>query len=155
MNPSVSPLPMSAPPGGAFRRRLPAAGGALGVAWNLFGVAQWWKSLGAGADALMAGGLSRAQAELYLGLPAWMDVVFGVGVFAGLAGSAALLLRSRYAVPALGLSLFAYAVLFAGDALLGVFLVMPRQLAILSFVVGVAIGLLAVARLARASGAPR
>lgn len=137
------------------RSRLPLAAGLLGVAWNLFGVIQWALSLGATPESLMGGGLTRAQADLYLSLPPWMTLAFAVGVFGGLLGSVALLLRRRSAAPILGLSLTAYGVLFAGDAALGLFAAIPHQLAILSIVVAIAIALYAIARRTRAEGGLR
>lgn len=150
--PSLSARTSAGPASASPRRWIPitAAGG---VAWNLFGVYQWIHSLGANTERLMAGGLSRAQAELYLSLPAWMDVAFGIGVLGGLLGSAALLARRRVAVPVLGASLAAYAVLFAGDAGFGLFAAIPGQLAILCVVLLIAAGLFIAARQARASQA--
>ena len=148
MNVSTFATPAAARP---VRSRLLLSAGILGIAWNLFGVVQWALSLGATPESLMGGGLTRAQADLYLALPAWMTLAFAVGVFGGLFGSIALLLRSRRAVPILGVSLAAYLVLFAGDATLGLFAAIPQQLAILSLVVAIAIALSAVAWRTRAS----
>ncbi len=149
---SLSPaLPGPAPAGLGLRRTVPIAA-AVGIAWNLFGIAQWVSSLRADADSLMAGGLSRAQAELYLGLPTWMTVAFAVGVWGGLLGSGGLLLRRRGAQPLLALSLAAYALLFAGDLVFGLFGAMPGQLAVMSLVLLIAAGLLGVARRAQAGG---
>lgn len=143
------------------RERLPRVAvvsrvlGVLGVLWNAFGVWQWLSTRSADADALIASGLSRSQAELYLSLPAWMDAAFGLGVLAGLIGSLLLAGRRRAALPVLTASLFAYAALFAGDAAFGLFAVLPRQLAVLSVVMLIAVGLLLTARHARTAGALR
>ncbi|MGN6151238.1 MAG: hypothetical protein ACTHOH_04410 [Lysobacteraceae bacterium] len=131
--------------------RLLFAAGVLGIGWNLFGIVQWTLSLGATPESLMGGGLTRAQADLYLALPVWMTLAFAVGVFGGLLGSIALLLRSRHAVPILGVSLVAYLVLFAGDAALGLFTAIPHQLPILSLVVAIAVALSAIAWHTRAA----
>jgi len=147
---TISTFATPAAPGPARSRLLPAAG-LLGIGWNLFGVVQWVLSLGATPESLMGGGLTRAQADLYLALPAWMTLAFAVGVFGGLLGSVALLLRSRRAVPILGASLVAYLVLFAGDAALGLFAAIPHQLPILSLVVAIAVALSAIAWRTRAS----
>lgn len=143
MNLTLAHPAAAAPARGA---RLLAAAALAGIAWNAFGVVQWLKTESATLDSLTAGGLSPAQAALYLILPAWISVAFAVGVGAGLAGSVALLLRRhRHALVLLSLSLLAYAVLFAGDAWLGLFAAIPGQMAIPSVVVLIAIGLWALA----------
>lgn len=120
----------------------------FGVLWNAYGIYQFAASFSQTTNSLMRSGLSPMQADLYLALPAWMDVAFGTGVFAGLAGSAALLLGRAASISLLGLSLVAYLVLFAGDAYYGLFAI-PSQLAILSFVVAVAVALFGTALQAR------
>ncbi len=135
----------------AWRRLLPVVG-ALGAAWNLFGIVQWLASLGGTAESLMAGGLTLMQAEAYLALPTWMNVVFAVSVFGGFAGSVALSLRHRVALPILAFSLGTYGILFAGDAWFGIFAAIPGQLAILLVVIAIAIALFFVARTAAARG---
>jgi hypothetical protein len=133
--------------GGALR--LAAAGG---IAWNLFGSWQFAASFGATPDILMARGMSEAQAALYAALPAWMDLVFALGVFGGLIGSIALAARRRVALPVLAVSLVAYVLLFGGDAAYGVFDAIPGQLAVLSAVVAIAAALGAAAVFARHRG---
>ena len=135
--------------------RLPAwlrATAALGILWNAYGVAQYASSWTQTPQSLMAAGMTAAQAEIYLGLPPWMGLVFAIGVFAGLLGSVALALRRGIAVPVFALSLVGYICLFAGDVWYGVFTHIPAQLAILAFVVVVAAGLLGAARAAAARG---
>ena len=130
--------------------RLPAwlrATAALGILWNAYGVAQYASSWTQTPQSLMAAGMTAVQAEIYLGLPPWMGLVF-----AGLLGSVALALRRGIAVPVFALSLVGYICLFAGDVWYGVFTHIPAQLAILAFVVVVAAGLLGAARAAAARG---
>jgi hypothetical protein len=117
----------------------------LGAAWNVFGIVQFAKSLVRNRESLMAGGMTAAQAELVAALPFWMTLAFAVGVFGGLAGSVLLGLRRRAARPVLAVSLLAYALLFAGDAMHGVFAALPSQLAILSLVVLIAAALSVIA----------
>ena len=124
----------------------------LGVLWNLYGVYQYIGSFSATAERLMTAGMTEAQAELYLQLPVWMTVAFGFGVFCGLLGSGLLLMQNKLATPVLWVSLVGYVVLFAGDAYFGVFANIPAQLAILAFVVAVALALLWVARRVDAYG---
>jgi hypothetical protein len=120
----------------------------LGSLWNIYGVVQFAGTFTTAGQAAMTAGMSPEQAAIYLGLPAWIGVVFAFGVFGGLAGSIALALRWRIAVPVLAASLVGYVLLFAGDAGYGVFAAMPGRLAILAVVVLIAAGLFWTARIA-------
>lgn len=122
---------------------------AFGVLWNLYGISQFIGSLTPAGRSAMAAGMTAAQAQVYFSLPGWMTVVFAIGVFGGLLGSLALLARRAAALPLLAVSLAGYIALFAGDLHFGVFDALPGQLAILAFVVVVAVALLATARAAR------
>ena len=119
----------------------------LGLAWNMFGVVQFMGTAMAPQEGLMMGGMTKAQADLYFGLPVWMNIAFAIGVFGGLLGSALLLLRRKQAVPVLAVSLAAYIVLYIGDITEGVFAIMgSEQVIILTSVVLIAVGLLWLAR---------
>ena len=98
--------------------RLAAIGGIL---WSAFGVFEFTTSATSDAAALMARGLTQAQAEMYATMPLWMQAAFGIATIGGVLGSLLLLLRRKLAVPVLGLSLIACVVLFIGDWALGVF----------------------------------
>ena len=100
----------------------------------------------------MTAGMTAEQAQLYLSLPIWITLVFAVGVFAGAAGSIALLLRKAVALPIFAISLIGYLLLFAGDVYYGVFNSIPEQLAILGLVVAIAAVLLGVTRFAQVRG---
>ena len=103
---------------------------------------------------LVAGGMTQAQAAVYAGLPVWMSAVFAIGTFGGAIGCVLLLARRRLSVPVLLASLLAYAALWAGDALFGVFTAFgPPQVVILSLVVAIALGLWWFARRLAARGA--
>jgi hypothetical protein len=78
-----------------------------------------------------------------------MTAVFAIGVFGGLLGSLALATRRAAALPVFAVSLVGYIGLFAGDVYFGILDAMPSQLAILAFVVVVAMALLATAWAAR------
>jgi hypothetical protein len=116
---------------------------AAALAWNVYGLWQFAKSLTHTPESLMAAGLTEAQALAYAGLPNWMTLVFAVGVIGGTLGCALLLARRRLAVPVLVASLAGYVVLFLGDWAHGLFAILPQQLAILSTVVAIAAGSLA------------
>lgn len=126
----------------------------FGIIWNVYGISQFVSGLTASGQSTMTMKMTAAQAELYLSLPIWMSIVFAVGVFGGLIGSVALLIRHRSAFPILSVSLFGYILLFAGDAIYGLFDAIPSQLAILTFVVFVAAALLFTAHKARHDGLP-
>ena len=92
----------------------------LAVLWNGFGVVQYLASTGLFGDPMAT--LDEAQRAAAAGIPGWVYAPFAIGTFAGLIGSAALLLRKRWAVPLLAISLAALAVLegwivFLSDAL--------------------------------------
>jgi hypothetical protein len=114
---------------------------ALGILWNAYGVYQFAGSFTPSGQAAMTAGMTAAQAALYLSLPAWISVVFAVGVFGGLAGSVLLARKRRAARTVLAASLVGYGLLFAGDAYHGVFAAIPAQLGILAIVVLVAAAL--------------
>lgn len=76
---------------------------ALAVAWNLFGVFVYVQQATLTPQAVQA--LPEAERALLLGRPAWATAAFAMGVFGGAAGSLLLLLRSRWALPVLALSL--------------------------------------------------
>lgn len=100
----------------------------------------------------MTAGMTASQSEIYLSLPAWINVVFAVGVFGGLVGSILLALRRRAARAVFAASLVGYALLFAGDAYHGVFAAIPSQLGILAVVVLIAAALFGASRLAGKRG---
>lgn len=145
MTSSASPLRHGA-------RQAPAwfwAVSGLGLVWNAYGLYQFAGSFSQTADRLMASGMTAAQAELYLGLPAWLSVAFGIGVLGGLAGCGLLLARRAAALPVLMASFLGYIGLFAGDVGHGVFAGIPAQLTILLVVLLVAAALLVTAWAAR------
>jgi hypothetical protein len=113
------------------------------LAWNVFGLWQFGGFLTQTEDSLMAQGMTEAQALAYNSLPAWMTLVFAVGVIGGTLGTALLVMRRRAAVPVLVVSLLGYIALFAGDWAHGLFDILPMQLAILTTVVAIAAGSLA------------
>lgn len=124
----------------------------LGVLWNAYGLHQFAGTFTVTGRAAMTAGMTAAQADVYLGLPAWISIAFAIGVVGGLVGSITLALRRWLAGPVLAASLGGYIVLFAGDTWHGVFAALPGQLAILALVVLMAAGLFAAARIADRRG---
>lgn len=118
-----------------------------GIVWNLFGALQFAGSVTATVPGLVDSGLTPEQAAVMTGTPAWMTLAFGLGVLGGLVGSVLLLLRHGLAMQVLGVSLIAYAALWLGDAIYGVFAALGTpQVIVLSIVVIIAAGLFAASR---------
>lgn len=140
--PLAAPCPLAA--------RIAAIAGLL---WSLFGAVQFAMQTFTDEAGLIAGGMTPEQAQLYAGLPVWMAAVFAIGTLGGTLGCVLLLARRKAAVAVLAISLAGYIVLWTGDALLGVFAVFGTpQVAVLSFVVAVAAGLLWLAQRLSAKG---
>jgi hypothetical protein len=92
--------------GGAPRSRTPVhlwIVGVLGLLWNAMGCFDYlatelrWEAY--------MGQFSEEQLAYFYGFPAWVVACWAVAVWGGLAGSAGLLLRRRWAVWAFGLSI--------------------------------------------------
>lgn len=127
-----------------------------GIGWNLFGVVQFARSLTQTREDLLAMGVTLEQAIVATSVPAWMNLAFAIGVSGGLLGSVLLLAQRRRAVPIFAASLVGYLVLFVGDVTEGVFAAFgPPQVAILTTVVAIAVGLLAWSYRLRERGALR
>ena len=75
------------------------------VAWNLIGVAMFFLQTRLGPEEIAA--LPEAQRTVYEAMPSWLAVFYGIAVFGGLGGSIGLLLRRRWAIPVLAVSLAA------------------------------------------------
>lgn len=81
----------------------------IAVLWNAFGVFQYLSSVGLFGDPMA--GMTAEQRAAADSIPPAIIGAFALGTFAGLIGSLGLLLRKRWAVPALVLSLLALVVL--------------------------------------------
>lgn len=75
----------------------------LAVVWNLMGVMAYVMHVTVSAQTLAS--MGEAERLLYETTPAWVIAAFAIAVFAGTAGSIALLLRQRWAIAAFALSL--------------------------------------------------
>lgn len=125
----------------------------LVVVWMLFGVLAF--IMDPLTDEAALAQMGEAQRELFEARPGWLFVVYGVAVFAGLAGAVGLLMRRRFAVPAFAVSLvfvvvqFFY-VLFVMDAIgrIGAAEAVPFPLVIM----GIGIGCLWLSLHARSRG---
>jgi hypothetical protein len=123
-----------------------------GLLWNLLGCLALFADLRLTADDLAA--MPQAQQVLYAARPAWAVSATAVAVLGGVLGCVGLLLRRRWAFPVLVLSLLgivvqdiALFVLVDGAALAG-----PVVVAMQALVLAIGIGLVVLARHARARG---
>lgn len=79
--------------------------GVASLLWNAFGGYDFVMSLTQGETYWRASGMTDAMIAYYNAMPTWMYVPWVLGVWGAVAGSVLLLLRSRFAVHALALSL--------------------------------------------------
>ena len=77
----------------------------LALLWNLVGVAMFFLHTRMAPEQIPA--LPEAQRMVYAAMPAWLDIAYGIAVFAGVFGAVGLLLRRRWAVWLLAVSLLA------------------------------------------------
>lgn len=122
----------------------------LGFAWNLFGALQFVRSLTATEVGLIASGMTPEQASVMTGFPAWVTLVFGIGVVTSLLGCGLLFMRQRAACPTLGISFLAFVVLWIAYAAYGAYAALGTpQIVIMSVVVAGAAALFVLARRVR------
>lgn len=82
--------------------------GLLSLLWNAFGAFDYFMTRTKGAEWInqMMTGVDGEKFMAYINaFPIWASIGWGLGVWLGLAGSVLLLMKSRHAVWALGLSL--------------------------------------------------
>lgn len=79
--------------------------GVVSLLWNAFGGYDFVMSVTQGETYWRASGMTDAMIAYYNAMPTWMYVPWVLGVWGAVAGSILLLLRSRFAVHAFGLSL--------------------------------------------------
>lgn len=77
----------------------------VAFAWNLTGVTMFLLQLEPDPDRLAQ--LPPAQQAVFAAMPPWLDIFYAIAVFAGLSGSIGLLLRRRWAIALLAVSLAA------------------------------------------------
>jgi hypothetical protein len=110
--------------------------GVFALLFNAIGVFDFVMSMAQGAKYQASAGMTPDQIAHYQNMPAWMTVVWAVGVFGAFAASILLLMRRKLAVPVFVVSLAAFLVsvlytyvLSGGGAIMG------RQMAITSAVI--------------------
>ncbi len=77
----------------------------LGLIWNVLGVVSYFMHVTMSEASLAA--MPAAERELFESFPPWVTGAFAIAVFAGLAGALGLVMRKRWAVGLLGVSLLA------------------------------------------------
>lgn len=82
------------------------------LVWSLFGVAMFWQNLMLTPDAIAA--MPQPNRQLSETMPRWILLPFAVATLGGTFGALCLLLRRRWAVPLLLVSLLALVVQFVG-----------------------------------------
>ena len=90
--------------------------GGIALLWNAFGAFDYFMTRTQGAEYInqMMPGVDGARYMAYVdAFPIWVSIVWAIGVWGGLAGAILLLMRHRWAVPALLIS-FVGAVLGIG-----------------------------------------
>jgi lipid-A-disaccharide synthase-like uncharacterized protein len=75
--------------------------------WNLMGLAAFglMMVMTSSKEAMDAAQVPQEQQELFNATPIWVNIAFGAAVIFGVLGCIALLMRTRFAVPLLALSL--------------------------------------------------
>lgn len=110
--------------------------GVVAVLFNGIGVFDFVMSMAQGSSYMASVGMTPAQIAHYEEMPAWMTVVWAVGVWGAMLGSVLILLRRKLAVPIFAVSLAAFLISLVYTYLLtdgGE--VMGRALAITSVVI--------------------
>ncbi len=82
--------------------------GGLGLLWNGFGAYDYLASKLQGEPYYRAMGMTDAQINYMNAFPAWMMIVWPLGVWGGVLGTILLLRRSRTAAPVFLVSLIAF-----------------------------------------------
>lgn len=90
----------------------------LGLLWNSFGAYLYtMTNLG---DAALLASAPPAMQQYITNMPLWAHIAWALGIWGSLAGSVLMLLRSRHALAAFGVSLLGAAGSFAAQGLAGV-----------------------------------
>lgn len=84
--------------------------GGLSLLWNTFGGFDWTMSHVQRDAYFRQAGMSEAQIAAFHAYPPWMELFWALGVWGAVIGSVLLLVRTRWAVPALTASLLGAAV---------------------------------------------
>ena len=84
--------------------------GIIAVLFNSIGVFDFVMNIARGASYMESAGMTPAQIAHYQGMPIWMTIVWGIGVWGAFLASILLLLRRKLAFAAFDLSLAAFVI---------------------------------------------
>ena len=84
--------------------------GIIAVLFNSIGVFDFVMNIARGASYMESAGMTPAQIVHYQGMPIWMTIVWGIGVWGAFLASILLLLRRKQAFAAFVLSLAAFVI---------------------------------------------
>lgn len=90
----------------------------IGLLWNGFGA--YLYTLTNLGDAALLASASPAMQDYIAAMPIWAHAAWALGIWGSLAGSVLMLLRSRHATAAFGISLLGAAGSFAAQGMAGV-----------------------------------
>ena len=108
--------------------------------WNLMGTFHLIDYLTTSVEKMVSQGMTIEQAEFFLRGPAYIGIIFGLGVCSGLLGSIFLLSRKTWAIQAFIFSAAMTILSFIIDGIDGGFSILgPVYLAIISFTIMVAV----------------
>lgn len=110
----------------------------VGLLWNIVGALQFVNSLTATEASMKGAMMTPEQVAVITALPAWVTLVFGIGVVTSLLGSVLMYLRHRGTMPTLVVSLLAFVLLSLAYAIYGVFAAIGTQQIVTMTVVVVA-----------------
>ena len=130
--------------------------GVLATLWNAFGCYDYVMTQTGNAQYMAM--FTDAQRAYFQSFPAWMEAAWAVGVWGALLGSLLLLVRSRHAVLAFGLSLLGLligSIYQYGVADMPEDMMTPTMLGVSALIWLIAIGLLVYAMRMRRSGVLR
>jgi hypothetical protein len=107
--------------------------GVVSLLWNAFGGYDFIMTTTQGEAYMQASGFDQAMIDYYNAMPAWMYVPWTLGVWGAVAGSILLLMRSRFAVWAFGLSLVGALVSLIYSQFINPPPPLPAELAMMSY----------------------
>ena len=84
--------------------------GVIAVLFNSIGVFDFVMNIARGASYMESAGMTPAQIAHYQGMPIWMTIVWGIGVWGAFLASILLLVRRKLAFAAFVLSLVAFVI---------------------------------------------
>ena len=84
--------------------------GIVGVLWNAYGAFDYYMTKTGGVDYMREVGMTDAQISYMGAYPAWMTIVWAIGVWGAVTGAVLLLLRSKWSLWVFIASMVAYVI---------------------------------------------